>query len=292
MAFCCASLPVARAASGAPSTWLDRARDERSRARRCRRTPPPRRYRRLQDPVSRVAEQTRRSVPPPRRRPGSRRARSADGRLARARRPRPAWRSPAVSGPRAGRATSADTSVTSVPASKATITVRGLIDQPAWPAGRSPSAARPALSTHGQADPAATPAAEATTPMTRDSPRTEAITWRAARADGAKQGQLAQPLGDDDRERVEDDERPDEQGDERERRAGTRRQISAPGGRSPALRGDGLAAHDLDLRVMDGRLDTAHQLGLRDPRRSLHVYLRRPCRAGEHLGGGGRSRTR
>ena len=95
------------------------------------------------------------------------------------------------------------------------MTVRGLTTSPV--AGRSkPSAASPALSAAASPIPATRPAADATTPMTSDSPRTEADHLSAARADGAQQRQFAQPLGDDDRERVEDQERPDEQRDERE----------------------------------------------------------------------------
>ena len=71
----------------------------------------------------------------------------------------------------------AEITVISVPTTSPTITVRRVTTSPV--AGMSkPSAASPALSTKASPIPASMPATDATTPMTRDSPRTAAMTCR------------------------------------------------------------------------------------------------------------------
>ena len=109
----------------------------------------------------------------------------------------------------------ADTRVISAPASRATITVRGLIASPvAWQI--EAEGRQPGLEHDGEADPRDHARDRGDHADDQGLAEDRGHNLSAARSDGTKQGQLAEPLGDDDRERVEDDGRPDEQGDERE----------------------------------------------------------------------------
>src|SRR6188472_2429444 len=103
------------------------------------------------------------------------------------------------------------TRVTTVPTTMETTIVRGAKTVPAF--GRSiPSATKIALSPLASPTPRKRPMADATSPMTMLSSRTERKIWRRE-APIVRSVANSRALGDRDRDGVEDHERPDEQGD-------------------------------------------------------------------------------
>ena len=83
--------------------------------------------------------------------------------------------------------------------------------------GRSSAASKSAPSSAAMPSPASRPSTDAATPMASASTATARRTCRARRAERAQQRELARPLGDRDRERVEDDEGAHQQRRARER---------------------------------------------------------------------------
>ena len=151
----------------------------------------------------------------PRRAPRSRRRSRCAGRGAatppRSRAAPPSGRSRAAR--RAG--SRAATNVTITPSAIEITNVDGLITRSDVGTSK-PNAPITARSPIARPRPTPTPTIDATNPTRNASPSTDVPHLAARRAERAEQRELARPLGDDDRERVDDDERADEQGDDRE----------------------------------------------------------------------------
>ena len=106
----------------------------------------------------------------------------------------------------------AETTVMTVPTTKAVITVDGAITME--PPGTSrPTALSRARRPNDISTPTPRPTAEATTPDRDRLEHHRAHDLGPAGADGPQHGHVPRPLGDDDGEGVVDDEHPDEQGD-------------------------------------------------------------------------------